>query len=124
MKRIAINGFGRIGRLAFRQFVSRPEFDVASINDLTDVNTLAHLLKYDSIHATTTTATLKCLRPAHLRHVDDTAPAKRRRVCLEVLTSPRINLGDRNVCTFSCQHQTKVPGTTMHIDDPLTPFRS
>ena len=50
MKRIAINGFGRIGRLAFRQFVSRPEFDVASINDLTDVNTLAHLLKYDSIH--------------------------------------------------------------------------
>ena len=50
MKRIAINGFGRIGRLAFRQFVSRPEFDVVSINDLTDVNTLAHLLKYDSIH--------------------------------------------------------------------------
>ena len=50
MKRIAINGFGRIGRLAFRQFVSRSEFDVISINDLTDVNTLAHLLKYDSIH--------------------------------------------------------------------------
>ena len=50
MKRIAINGFGRIGRLAFRQFVSRPEFDVVSINDLTDVNTLAHLLKYDRIH--------------------------------------------------------------------------
>ena len=50
MKRIAINGFGRIGRLAFRQFVSRSEFDVVSINDLTDVNTLAHLLKYDSIH--------------------------------------------------------------------------
>ena len=41
MKRIAINGFGRIGRLAFRQFVSRSEFDVVSINDL---------LKYDSIH--------------------------------------------------------------------------
>ena len=50
MKRIAINGFGRIGRLAFRQFVSRPSFEVVAINDLTDVETLAHLLKYDSIH--------------------------------------------------------------------------
>ena len=50
MKRIAINGFGRIGRLAFRQLVSRPNFQVVSINDLTDVETLAHLLKYDSIH--------------------------------------------------------------------------
>jgi len=50
MKRIAINGFGRIGRLAFRQLVSRPFFEVVAINDLTDVETLAHLLKYDSIH--------------------------------------------------------------------------
>lgn len=50
MKRIAINGFGRIGRLAFRQLVSRPAFQVVAINDLTDVETLAHLLKYDSIH--------------------------------------------------------------------------
>lgn len=50
MKRIAINGFGRIGRLAFRQLVSRPAFQVVVINDLTDVETLAHLLKYDSIH--------------------------------------------------------------------------
>lgn len=50
MKRIAINGFGRIGRLAFRQLVSRPAFQVVAINDLTDVDTLAHLLKYDSIH--------------------------------------------------------------------------
>ena len=50
MKRIAINGFGRIGRLAFRQLVTRPAFQVVAINDLTDVETLAHLLKYDSIH--------------------------------------------------------------------------
>lgn len=50
MKRIAINGFGRIGRLAFRQLMTRPSFQVVAINDLTDVNTLAHLLKYDSIH--------------------------------------------------------------------------
>lgn len=50
MKRIAINGFGRIGRLAFRQMVSHPDLEVVAINDLTDVETLAHLLKYDSIH--------------------------------------------------------------------------
>ena len=50
MKRIAINGFGRIGRLAFRRMISNPKFQVVAINDLTDVDTLSHLLKYDSIH--------------------------------------------------------------------------
>lgn len=50
MKKIAINGFGRIGRLAFRQLVDRKDVGVVAINDLTDVNTLAHLLKFDSIH--------------------------------------------------------------------------
>lgn len=47
-KRIAINGFGRIGRLVFRQLLKHPEIEVVAINDLTDVKTLAHLLKYDS----------------------------------------------------------------------------
>lgn len=50
MKRIAINGFGRIGRLAFRAMQSREDLEVVAINDLTDVETLAHLLRYDSIH--------------------------------------------------------------------------
>ena len=50
MKHIAINGFGRIGRLAFRQLEGRASLEVVAINDLTDVETLAHLLKYDSIH--------------------------------------------------------------------------
>jgi glyceraldehyde 3-phosphate dehydrogenase len=50
MKNIAINGFGRIGRLAFRQLLDREGVRVVGINDLTDVNTLAHLLKFDSIH--------------------------------------------------------------------------
>jgi glyceraldehyde 3-phosphate dehydrogenase len=49
-KRIAINGFGRIGRLAFRAMQERDNLEVVAINDLTDVETLAHLLKYDSIH--------------------------------------------------------------------------
>ncbi|HPI08874.1 MAG TPA: glyceraldehyde 3-phosphate dehydrogenase NAD-binding domain-containing protein, partial [Saprospiraceae bacterium] len=49
-KRIAINGFGRIGRLTFRNLVKDPNVEVVAINDLTDNNTLAHLLKYDTMH--------------------------------------------------------------------------
>jgi glyceraldehyde 3-phosphate dehydrogenase len=49
--RVAINGFGRIGRLTFRNFIERhKEFDVVAVNDLTDTRTLATLLKYDSVH--------------------------------------------------------------------------
>ncbi len=49
-KRIAINGFGRIGRLTFRNLVKNPNVEVVAINDLTDNKTLAHLLKYDTMH--------------------------------------------------------------------------
>jgi len=49
-KRIAINGFGRIGRLTFRNLVKNPNVEVVAINDLTDNETLAHLLKYDTMH--------------------------------------------------------------------------
>lgn len=48
--RIAINGFGRIGRSLFRLLISNPLIEVVAINDLADSKTLAHLLKYDSIH--------------------------------------------------------------------------
>jgi glyceraldehyde 3-phosphate dehydrogenase len=48
--KIAINGFGRIGRLVFREMMKRGGYDVVAINDLTDAKTLAHLLKYDSVH--------------------------------------------------------------------------
>ncbi|MFH1227768.1 MAG: type I glyceraldehyde-3-phosphate dehydrogenase [Planctomycetota bacterium] len=48
--RIAINGFGRIGRHVFKAMSKRPEFEVVVINDLSDAKTLAHLLKYDSIY--------------------------------------------------------------------------
>ncbi len=48
--KIAINGFGRIGRLAFRVAKKDPQFDVVAVNDLTDAKTLGHLLKYDSVH--------------------------------------------------------------------------
>jgi glyceraldehyde 3-phosphate dehydrogenase len=48
--KIAINGFGRIGRLTFRALLEKGNVEVVAINDLTDSATLAHLLKYDSVH--------------------------------------------------------------------------
>src|SRR5512138_2731690 len=52
MARIAINGFGRIGRCIVRAAIERGEKDLefVTVNDLTDTKTLAHLLKYDSVH--------------------------------------------------------------------------
>lgn len=50
--RLGINGFGRIGRLVFRAIIEREstDFEIVGVNDLTDARTLAHLLKYDSVH--------------------------------------------------------------------------
>lgn len=48
--KVAINGFGRIGRTVFKKLIKNPLFEVVAINDLTDTPTLSHLLKYDSIH--------------------------------------------------------------------------
>ena len=54
MRHIAINGFGRIGRIFLRTALKDKEFSalvtVVAINDMADINTLAHLFKYDSIH--------------------------------------------------------------------------
>jgi glyceraldehyde 3-phosphate dehydrogenase len=46
--KVAINGFGRIGRLVYRQIYNMENIDVVAINDLTSPKVLAHLLKYDS----------------------------------------------------------------------------
>ena len=48
--KVGINGFGRIGRNVFRAALGNPAVDIVAVNDLTDAETLAHLLKYDSIH--------------------------------------------------------------------------
>jgi glyceraldehyde 3-phosphate dehydrogenase len=48
--KVGINGFGRIGRLTFRALLNKPNVEVVAFNDLTDAKTLAHLLKYDSVH--------------------------------------------------------------------------
>ena len=50
MIRVAINGFGRIGRTFFRSIIDNPNYKIVAINDLSDVKILSHLLKYDSIH--------------------------------------------------------------------------
>ncbi|MDP1688969.1 MAG: type I glyceraldehyde-3-phosphate dehydrogenase [bacterium] len=50
MAKIAINGFGRIGRLFFRDAFGSPDFDIVAVNDLTDTATLSYLLKYDSVY--------------------------------------------------------------------------
>jgi glyceraldehyde 3-phosphate dehydrogenase (phosphorylating) len=50
MTKVAINGFGRIGRLTFKSLLENSSIEVVAINDLTDTKTLAHLLKYDSVH--------------------------------------------------------------------------
>lgn len=50
MTRIAINGFGRIGRNVFRLLLNHPTIEVVAINDLADTKTMSHLIKYDSIH--------------------------------------------------------------------------
>ncbi|MCK5086656.1 MAG: type I glyceraldehyde-3-phosphate dehydrogenase, partial [Melioribacteraceae bacterium] len=48
--KVGINGFGRIGRLVFRRGLELGNVEFVGINDLTDAKTLAHLLKYDSVH--------------------------------------------------------------------------
>ncbi|HAI76655.1 MAG TPA: type I glyceraldehyde-3-phosphate dehydrogenase [Microscillaceae bacterium] len=49
--KVAINGFGRIGRIAYRALLQKPNIEIVALNDLTDTATLAHLLKYDSVHS-------------------------------------------------------------------------
>lgn len=48
--KVGINGFGRIGRLVFRAMANDPDLEVVAVNDLGDIPTMAHLLKYDSVH--------------------------------------------------------------------------
>ncbi|MCM3078509.1 type I glyceraldehyde-3-phosphate dehydrogenase [Brevibacillus invocatus] len=50
MVKVGINGFGRIGRNVFRAAFNNPNVEIVAVNDLTDAHTLAHLLKYDSVH--------------------------------------------------------------------------
>jgi glyceraldehyde 3-phosphate dehydrogenase len=79
--KIAINGFGRIGRLVLRRALQSGDIDVVAINDLTDAATLAHLLKYDSVHGTLN-ASIACddqsitVNGEKIRIFKETDPAK------------------------------------------------
>jgi len=60
--RVGINGFGRIGRLVTRAVINDPNVEIVAVNDLTDAKTMAHLLKYDSVHG---------VLPDDIRSTDD-----------------------------------------------------
>ncbi|CDB00843.1 glyceraldehyde-3-phosphate dehydrogenase [Lachnospiraceae bacterium CAG:215] len=60
--KVAINGFGRIGRLAFRQMFGAEGFEIVAINDLTSPKMLAHLLKYDSTQGKFWTYWTSCIQ--------------------------------------------------------------
>ncbi len=77
---IAINGFGRIGRLVFREMMRRGGFEVAQVNDITDAATLAHLLKYDSVHGK---------YPGDVRHEGDTIVVDGKPVRISAEREPR-----------------------------------
>jgi glyceraldehyde 3-phosphate dehydrogenase len=79
--KIGINGFGRIGRLAFRAAGDEREFDFVAFNDITDAATLAHLLKYDSVHghfphSVTAEKDALVVNGKRIRVLSETDPAK------------------------------------------------
>lgn len=90
MSRIAINGFGRIGRLTFRSLLHKDNVEIVAINDLTDPATLAHLLKYDSIHG---------------------------KLPDEVSTgNGTLRVGDREIKVLSEKDPTKLPWKDLNVD--------
>lgn len=91
MKKVAINGFGRIGRLVFRIMESDPELEVVAINDLTDSEQLAYLLKYDTNH--------RVYRPDEITYDEE-----------------GIIIGDRRVRVYSEMDPKKLPWVELGID--------
>ena len=77
--RIAINGFGRIGRNFFRVCKGYKEFEIVAINDLTNAKTLAHLLKYDSVHG---------IYDADVKATDSGVSVDGKEIAISALTDP------------------------------------
>ena len=92
MIKVAINGFGRIGRLVFRLMQEDPSFDVVAINDLTDAEQLAYLLKYDTSHRT--------------YRVDDIS-----------FDENHIIIGDKKIRIYSEMDPTNLPWGKLGIDE-------
>ena len=89
-KRIAINGFGRIGRLTLRNLLKNKDVEVVAINDLTDNKTLAHLFKYDSAQGT--------------------HPAK------VVSTDKHIQIGNKKILALTQRDPSKLPWKKLKVD--------
>jgi len=88
--RIAINGFGRVGRLTLRQLIGMRKIEVVAVNDLTDNNTLAHLFKYDSAQG---------VFPATVNATED-----------------HIKIGRRSIQTFNERDPAKLPWKKLKVD--------
>jgi glyceraldehyde 3-phosphate dehydrogenase len=88
--KVAINGFGRIGRLVYRHAFNDPRFDVVAVNDLTSPTILAHLLKYDSVHR---------------RFPAEVAP-----------TETGIRVGDKTLEVISEKDPAKLPWKALGVD--------
>jgi glyceraldehyde 3-phosphate dehydrogenase len=88
--KVAINGFGRIGRLVYRHAFNDPRFDVVAVNDLTSPTILAHLLKYDSVHR---------------RFPAEVAP-----------TETGIRVGDKTLEVISEKDPAKLPWNKLGVD--------
>ena len=91
MVKVAINGFGRIGRLCFRLMEEDPDFEVVAINDLTDAEQLAYLLKYDTNH--------RCYRLDDISFKDD-----------------QIIVGDRKIKVYAEKEPEKLPWKDLDVD--------
>jgi glyceraldehyde 3-phosphate dehydrogenase len=92
MIKVAINGFGRIGRLVFRIMEEDPRFEVVAINDLTDAEQLAYLLKYDTSH--------RNYRVNEISHTEDS-----------------IVVGGRNIKVYSEKDPSNLPWGELEIDE-------
>ena len=88
--RVGINGFGRIGRVVLRAALERGDVEIVHINDLTDPKTLAHLLKYDSVHGTLKQSV----------HVD----------------GDRLVAGDFNISVSAFKDPTQIPWKSKQVD--------
>jgi len=87
--KIGINGFGRIGRNVFKLLMKNPEFEVVSINDLTDAKTLAHLLKYDSVFG---------VYDAEVSHTEDAIVVNGKEIKITAIKDPaQIGWGEKGV---------------------------
>ena len=111
MIKVAINGFGRIGRLVFRIMEEDPNFEVVAINDLTDAEQLAYLLKYDTSH--------RCYNVENISYEGNDLIVNGRRIHVYSETEP-INLPWRELQideVFECTgHFTEYDKAKAHID--------